>query len=152
MFWPNTTPKPIPILSSAQGSGKTTGFEMIRDLVDPNVTLTTSLPKEDYNLKQYLAHNLVSFFDNVSDVSDWQSDVICRAVTGASDMKRKLDKNDEDMIYNYRRIIVLNGITNAATRPDLLDRGLALEFGEKKRAHATSEQAQARPMHLRPAR
>jgi hypothetical protein len=130
MLWPNTTAKPILILPAAQGSAKTTAFELIRDLVDPNATLTTSLPKEDFNLKQNLSHNFVAFFDNVSDISDSQSDVLCRAVTGAGDMKRKLYENDEDIIYNYRRIIGLNGITNAATRADLLDRGLIIEFGE----------------------
>jgi hypothetical protein len=70
----------------------------------------------------------VSFFDNVSDIIDSQSDILCRAVTGAGDMKRKLFENDEDVIYNYRRIIGLNGITNAATRADLLDRGIIVEF------------------------
>jgi hypothetical protein len=130
MFWPNTTPKPILILPAAQGSAKTTACELIRDLVDPNTTLTTSLPKEDFNLKQSLAHNYVSFFDNVSDIKDWQSDVLCRAVTGAGDMKRKLYENDEDIIYSYRRIAGLNGITNAVTKADLLDRGMLIELGE----------------------
>jgi hypothetical protein len=127
---PTLPPKPLWILPSAQGSAKTTAFELIRDLVDPNTTLTTSLPKEDFNLKQYLAHNFLSFFDNVSDITDSQSDMLCRAVTGAGDMKRKLYENDEDIIYNYRRILGLNGITNAATKADLLDRGLMYEFEE----------------------
>lgn len=130
MFWPNTTPKPILILPAAQGSAKTTACELIRDLVDPNTTLTTSLPREDFNLKQSLAHNYVSFFDNVSEIKDWQSDVLCRAVTGAGDMKRKLYENDEDIIYSYRRIAGLNGITNAVTKADLLDRGMLIELGE----------------------
>jgi hypothetical protein len=129
-FWPNTTPKPVLILPAAQGSAKTTAFELIRDLADPNIALTSSLPKEDFNLKQLLSHNFISFFDNVSDISDSQSDIICRAVTGAGDMKRALYENDTDVIYNYRRIIGLNGITNAATRADLLDRGIIVELGE----------------------
>ena len=29
-FWPNTTPKPVLVLQSSQGSGKTTGFELMR--------------------------------------------------------------------------------------------------------------------------
>ena len=45
-------------------------------------------------------------------------------------MKRALFENDKDILYNNRRIIGLNGITNAATRADLLDRGLEVEFGE----------------------
>jgi hypothetical protein len=124
LFWPNTTPKPILLLNASQGSAKTTKCEITRDFVDPNAVLTTSLPKELFNLKQYLAHNYVSYFDNVSYVNDEQSDTLCRGVTGAGDMKRRLFYNDDDIIYRYKRIEGLNGITNAATRPDLLDRAL----------------------------
>ena len=130
MFYPNTTPKPMLIFPAAQGRAKTTAFELIRHLVDPHTTLTTSLPKEDVNLKQSLAHNYLSFFDNVSEIKDWQSDVLCRAVTGAGDMKRKLFENDDDIIYSYRRIVGVNGITNAITKSDLLDRGMLIELGE----------------------
>jgi hypothetical protein len=45
-------------------------------------------------------------------------------------MKRKLFENDEDIIYRYRRIVGVNGITNAITKSDLLDRGMLIELGE----------------------
>jgi hypothetical protein len=45
-------------------------------------------------------------------------------------MKRKLFENDEDIIYSYRRIVGVNGITNAITKSDLLDRGMLIELGE----------------------
>jgi hypothetical protein len=127
-LWPTTTPKFVLMEPAAHGSGKTTMFELIKDSIDPNTTKTASLPGEIFNLKQYLAHNYISFFDNVSNISDEQSDTLCRAVTGSGDMKRKLYENDEDIIYNYRRIVGLNGINNAATRPDLLDRGVIIEL------------------------
>jgi hypothetical protein len=133
LLWPNTTPKPVLMEPAAHGSGKTTMFELIKDSIDPNTTKTASIPKELFNLKQYLAHNYMSFFDNVSYLSDEQSDTLCRAVTGSGDMKRKLYENDEDIIYNYRRIIGLNGINNAATRPDLLDRGIIIELEKIER-------------------
>jgi Bifunctional DNA primase/polymerase, N-terminal len=129
-FWPNITAKPILVLQSSQGSGKTTGFELMRDLVDPNSTLTMSMPNDEAQLKQALAHNYISFFDNLSDITDGQSDILCRGVTGAGDVKRKLYENDEDIIYSYRRIEGVNGITNIVTKSDLLDRGLAVEFAE----------------------
>jgi hypothetical protein len=134
LYWPNIIPKPILMMLAVQGSSKTTTAELIRDGVDPSAAKTTSLPKEAINLKQYLAHNYCSFFDNVSHINDEQSDIICRGTTGAGDMKRKLYENNEDVIYRYRRIISLNGITNAATRPDLLDRALIVDLGkiEKK--------------------
>jgi hypothetical protein len=133
LLWPNTIPKPVLMEPAAHGSGKTTMFELIKDSIDPNTTKTASIPRELFNLKQYLAHNYMSFFDNVSYLSDEQSDTLCRAVTGSGDMKRKLYENDEDIIYNYRRIIGLNGINNAATRPDLLDRGVIIELEKIER-------------------
>lgn len=129
-FWPNTTAKPILVLQSSQGSGKTTGFELMRDLVDPNSTLTMSMPKDEAQLKQCLAHNYMSYFDNLSDITDEQSNILCRGVTGAGDRKRKLYENDEDIVYGYRRIEGVNGITNIVTKSDLLDRGLAVDFAE----------------------
>ncbi len=129
-FWPNTTPKPILVLQASQGSGKTTGFELIRDLADPNSTLTMSMSRDIAQLKQDLAHNFVSFFDNVSDISEEQSNTLCRGVTGAGDRKRKLFEDEEDIINSYRRIEGVNGITNIVTRSDLLDRGLAVDFAD----------------------
>jgi hypothetical protein len=129
-LWPNTTAKPIIILPSAQGTGKTTSFEFNKDLIDPNSALTMSFPKDDNQLKQALAHNYMAFFDNLSWISDEQSNTLCRAVTGAGDFKRALFEDDLDVIYAYRRIIGLNGITNVATRPDLLERGLIIMLGD----------------------
>jgi hypothetical protein len=132
-LWPNTIPKPIIILPSSQGTGKTTSFELNKDLIDPNSALTMSFPKDDNQLKQALAHNYMAFFDNLSWISDEQSNTLCRAVTGSGDFKRALFENDLDVIYAYRRIIGLNGITNVATRPDLLERGLIVLFGDISR-------------------
>jgi hypothetical protein len=130
MFYPNILPKPVLVLVAPQGAAKTTAFDLLKDIADPSATLTSSIPKEDHNLIQYMEHNYISYFDNVSDLSNEKSDIICRAVTGSSNTKRKLYENDGDIIYNGRRIVGLNGITNAATRPDLLERGLAIELDE----------------------
>ncbi len=48
-------------------------------------------------------------------------------------MKRKLFEDDEDIIYNYRRVIGINGITNVATRSDIMERGLIVLFGDISR-------------------
>lgn len=127
-LWTPTIPKFVLMNTAAHGTGKTTMFELIKDSIDPNVTKTASLPGEIHNLKQFLSHNYIAFFDNVSYLSDDQSDTLCRAVTGSGDMKRKLYENDADIIYSHRRVIGLNGINNAATRPDLLDRGIIIEL------------------------
>ena len=63
--------------------------------------------------------------------------MLCRAVTGNGFSKRILYSDDDDFIYRFRRCVGFNGINVAATRPDLLERGLILHLKripeEKKR-------------------
>ena len=75
---------------------------------------------------QKLSHHWAALFDNVAGLSGWQSDALCRAVTGEGFSKRQLYTNDEDIIYHFQRIIGLNGINVVATRADLLDRGILI--------------------------
>ena len=60
-----------------------------------------------------------------------------RAVTGSGFQKRQLYTDDDDIIYNFKRCIGLNGINLGATKADLLDRGLIIQLDhipdEKKR-------------------
>ena len=87
---------------------------------------------------QKLAHNyLCLHFDNVSKISESISDILCRAVTGSGFSKRELFTNDDDVIYNFKRCIGINGINLGATKSDLIDRGIIIEHTpiprEKKR-------------------
>lgn len=77
---------------------------------------------------QKLSHNYVAYFDNVSHIRDWISDELCKAVTGSGFSKRQLYTDDDDIIYNFKRCLGFNGINLAATRADLLDRGLVIEL------------------------
>ena len=47
-------------------------------------------------------------------------------MTGEGFSKRELYSDDEDVIYSYRRAIMLNGVNVAARRSDLLDRTILL--------------------------
>ena len=42
--------------------------------------------------------------------------------------KRELYSDDDDIIYNFKRCIGINGINLAATKADLLDRGIIVEL------------------------
>jgi hypothetical protein len=48
-------------------------------------------------------------------------------VTGSGFSKRELFTNDDDVIYNFKRCIGINGINLGATKSDLVDRGLIIE-------------------------
>lgn len=58
----------------------------------------------------------------------WISDVLCRAVTGSGFSKRMLYTDDDDCIYQFKRCVGFNGINIAATKPDILERGLSLHL------------------------
>jgi hypothetical protein len=49
-------------------------------------------------------------------------------VTGSGFSKRELYTDDDDIIYNFKRCIGFNGINLAATKLDLLDRGLIIKL------------------------
>jgi hypothetical protein len=121
-------PKPVLMLHGEQGSAKSTLLELIKMLVDPSILRTLSFSKNNDELVQKLSHNYISYFDNVSDIRNWISDQLCRAVTGSGFSKRELYTDDDDIIYNFRRCIGFNGINLAATKADLLDRGLIIQL------------------------
>jgi len=121
-------PKPMMIPHGIHGSGKSTFQEFIKLVVDPSAALTTAFPNNLADLVQILSHSYLTFFDNVSEISQLSSDQLCRAVTGSGFTKRGLFTNDEDFIYNMKRAVGYNGINVAATRADLLDRILNIQL------------------------
>jgi len=121
-------PHPYPDLYGDKGSAKTTFFKIFKKLIDPSLLETLTLPTNQNELLQQISHHWCAYYDNVSYIKDWQSDCLCRAVTGDGLSKRALYTNDEDVIYNYKRCIGLNGINISAEKPDLLDRGVLIEL------------------------
>jgi hypothetical protein len=65
------------------------------------------------------------------------ADTLCRLVTGEADSKRRLYTDDQDVIIELRRVVLLNGINVPTDRGDVLDRSLVVELeripdGERK--------------------
>jgi len=120
--------KPILILHGEQGSAKSTLQELIKMLVDPSEVKTLTFPNSVTELVQMLSHNYVSYFDNISNLPEWISDILCRAVTGSGFTKRALYSNDDDFVYSFKRATGINGINLAATKADLLDRSIIIQL------------------------
>ena len=87
-----------------------------------------TIPKDKPEFVQQMYHNYLAVYDNVRYIPPWFSDEACKAITGIGNTKRKLYTDDEDIIYNYKRNIIVNGINNVLTEPDVLDRSLLIEF------------------------
>ena len=119
-------PHPILVTYGIQGSGKTWLFKLIRKLVDPSVMEVLTLPRNERERIQQLDHHWCAFYDNVTRLPSWMSDTLCRAATGSGFSKRELYTDDNDVTYNFKRCVGLNGINIAAQRGDLLDRSLLI--------------------------
>ena len=141
-----TIPHPVLIFFGEQGSAKTTTCRIVKRLVDPVGRLTDDnnadmlrRPKDPDELDQQLSHHWVACYDNLSHMSEWVSDTLCRAVTGGGSSRRKLYSDDDDFLRGYRRCVAVNGIGNPARRPDLLDRCLLLELAPPANMRQESE-------------
>jgi hypothetical protein len=117
-------PKAILMLHGEPNSAKTTLLELIKMLIDPCSTRTLTCRKENDELAQLFSHNYLPYFDNLSYISD----AFCRAATGDSFSKRKLYTDNDDIFYTFMRCIGFSGVNLAATKSDLLDRGLIIEL------------------------
>jgi len=119
---------PITVPNGEQGGVKSTYCRYHKRIVDPCAVELLTIPKDRNEFVQHMHHNYVVVYDNVRIVPKWFSDEICKAVTGAGNSKRKLYTDDEDIAYNYKRLILVNGINNVLIEPDALDRSVMLDF------------------------
>lgn len=118
-------PSPILNLTGIQGSAKTTKSKRLRDLTDPSVTPVLG-DLEMSNLFLTFQHHAVPSFENVSKFDRRTADMFCRAVTGNGVERRKLFTNSDQVLYSFRRPIIINGIDTPSTRPDFLDRCIVI--------------------------
>ena len=118
--------RPILSASGPMGSGKTTAGRSVKRLWDPTAPETVRYDPHDF--LQKAAHCYMPMLDNLSALPDSAADTLCRLVTGEADSKRKLYTDDEDVIIELRRAVILNGINAPTDRGDVLDRSLVVEL------------------------
>jgi hypothetical protein len=119
-------PYPVMALSGEQGSAKSTFTAILRALLDPNTAPLRALPREDRDLFIAAINGHVLAFDNVSGLPTWISDTLCRLATGGGFAVRQLYTDQEEVLFDAARPVILNGIEDIVARPDLADRALFL--------------------------
>jgi hypothetical protein len=117
----------ILLMIGMQGSAKTTGCEVLKNLIDPGVAGLRVPPTNGRDLAIAGKNSLVLGYDNVSRIQPWFSDALCRVSTGAGSAVRQLYKDDDEVFFEFRRPLILNGIAEFATSPDLIDRAITIE-------------------------
>jgi hypothetical protein len=119
-------PYPILVVSGEQGSAKSTFTTILRSLVDPNTAPLRALPREDRDLFIAANNGHLLAFDNISGLPHWISDTLCRLATGGGFAVRQMYSDDDEVLFDACRPVILNGIEEIVTRPDLADRAIFL--------------------------
>ncbi|MBL4883720.1 MAG: hypothetical protein JKY95_04165 [Planctomycetaceae bacterium] len=124
-------PVPMLLLIGTQGSAKTTRSRRLRSLLDPSVTPVLG-DIDMSNLFLTFDNHALPCFENVSKFNRSTADMFCRAVTGNYVERRKLFTNSDQVLYSFQRPIIINGIDAPSTRPDFLDRCIAINCRRMK--------------------
>jgi energy-coupling factor transporter ATP-binding protein EcfA2 len=121
-------PHPVLALRGEQGSGKSTATRTLAALLDPSPAQVRKPPRDVDGWVTAAAGSWVVGVDNVSELRDWWSDALCRAVTGDGDVRRRLYSDADLAVFSFRRVALLNGIDLGAVRDDLAERLLTVEL------------------------
>ena len=117
-------PYPLLAIAGEQGSSKTFLTKVLRALIDPNVAPVRAAPRDERELFISARNAHVLAFDNLSGMLPWISDALCRLASGGSFAARRLYTDGEEVLFEAARPVVLNGIEDVITRPDLADRAI----------------------------
>lgn len=115
-------PFPIMLLIGEQGTGKSNSSRTLKALTDPSTVPLRAPPRDDQDLLVSALNSWVLALDNLSGATPQLSDALCRLATGGSLASRKLYTNAEESAYDIKRPVILNGIDDLASRPDLAER------------------------------
>jgi hypothetical protein len=129
-------PYPLLAISGEQGSAKTVLSKLLKTLIDPNAAPVRSLSREERELMIAANNGYLLAFDNLSGLPAWLSDALCRLASGGSFAVRQLYTDDDEVLFEAARPILLNGIEEVISRPDLGDRAIFLTLapiGEAQR-------------------
>jgi hypothetical protein len=80
-------------------------------------------------------------FDNLSGLPPWLSDILCRLTSGGAFSTRRLFTDQDEILFTAARPVILNGIEDIITRPDLADRAILLML-------APIPESKRRPEHV----
>jgi hypothetical protein len=131
-------PYPLLAISGEQGSAKTVLSKMLKALIDPNAAPVRALPRDEREL-MIAANSYLLAFDNLSGLPARFSDALCRLASGGSFAVQQLYSDEDEVLFQATRPLLVNGIEDIVTRADLADRGVFLTLGPIVEQHRRSE-------------
>lgn len=122
------SPYPVLLFTSEQGTGKSEATRRVKSITDPSSVPLRSPPREERDLCVAALNSHVLAYDNLSGCPAWLSDGICRLATGGGIAARQLFTDTTEVLLQIARPVILNGIDDLASRPDLAERSLLVEL------------------------
>lgn len=116
------------LIKAERGSGKSTLSRIIRTIIEPSDADISYLSSKREELLNTLSNLYLVCFDNVSDISKEQSDLLCAAITKGTATKRALYTNNDLYVQKLHNIVVVNGISVFPKESDLAERFLVVNL------------------------
>jgi len=117
-------PYAVLVLQGEQGSGKSIMTRLLRKLIDPSTAELRTRSRDEHNLVLTANNSWIFVLDNLSGMRQWLSDALCRLSTGGGFSTRQLYTDEDEIMFDVKRPVILNGIDDIARSPDLADRSL----------------------------
>ncbi|QEL18616.1 hypothetical protein [Limnoglobus roseus] len=121
-------PYPVLNLAGEHGSAKSTTATVLKRLTDPGKAELRKTPKESRDLMIAAANNHLLVFDNLSYLHQWFSDDLCCLATGGGFSTRALYADDQEMVFDAKRPVIVGGIEDFVKSADLLSRLIAVRL------------------------
>lgn len=119
---------PLVNMFGEKGSGKSSAASMSRSLNDPNVVDFDGIDaKKMDDTRVALSSCHMSVIDNISNISQDFSDLLCVMSTGGAHKKRVLYSDGDVHISQIIKPIILTSVTQEMRREDLLSRTILAE-------------------------
>jgi len=133
-------PYPLLALAGEPGATKSTTARLLRSLTDPNVSALRSSPREERDCWIAAGNAGMLAFDNLSSIPGWLSDALCRIATGGGYATRQLHTDDDEILFDAVRPILLTSVSDVIARSDLADRAILIELPPMPKEKRRSEE------------
>ena len=120
------SPRPAVSFAGPHGSGKSTAAKVVKRVVDPSRAKSIRRITDFRELQLLFEQNWLLNIDNLDGLKPEISDAFAAAITGDSDLRRVLYTDQDLLLLDYMRPMLLNGISHPVERPDLLDRTILI--------------------------
>ncbi len=121
------SPSVLLCMNGDMGAGKSESLRMVIKLADPSALMDgMKMTWRIEDLVRYASKNSILFFDNLSKITDNQSDDLCKVCTGGALTVRRLYTTDDEEVYHICRPVLISGIPRLIHRADLNDRSIIL--------------------------